>query len=457
MGERSQTPDQDIPDDLSALATVKASEQALVPVPRLELTVQREAATSADRRVTIDAERCRIGSHPSNELVLNDPQVSRFHCCLRRGATGWQLTDTGSLNGTRVNGVAVRDADLPLEDCRIALGESLVEVSDVGSATQASIKTRGRFGELIGTTMVMHKLFDLLHRVAQSQTTVLIMGESGTGKEAVAHGIVRKGPRTEGPLIIVDCGAISPSLIESELFGHVKGAFTGADRDRVGAFEAADGGTLLLDEIGELPLELQPKLLRAIEGQQVRRVGENAARVVNVRLLAATNRDLEREVNRGRFREDLYFRLSVLTVQVPPLREHLPDVVPLVHTFLANLPGGDSCELFTPEIFAQLQQYDWPGNVRELRNYVERCVVLDTVAPPQGRQRSDSCTAAENSGIEEPFTVAKKRTVSDFERIYLNELMSWSQGNVSAAARKAGMDRMYLHRLLQKHGIKKGG
>jgi transcriptional regulator with GAF, ATPase, and Fis domain len=300
-------------------------------------------------------------------------------------------------------------------------------------------------------------LFGLLDRVASSEANVLVQGESGTGKEQIALEIVRRGARAQRPLVIVDCGAISPSLVESELFGHVRGSFTGADRDRMGAFEEANDGTVVLDEIGELPLEMQPKLLRFIESGQVRRVGENQARTVNVRVIAATNRRLEREVNHGRFREDLYYRLSVVTVRVPPLRDHLDDIPVLVKLFMRQLGASGRSDLFTPQVLAELGKYDWPGNVRELRNYVERAVVLDAAGPAVRRSLTpDAPEPTMSVDLDEAFTDAKQRVVDDFERRYISALLLWAKGNVSKAARKAGMDRMYLHRLLQRHDIKRG-
>jgi DNA-binding NtrC family response regulator len=429
-----------------------------VPVPRVTLRVEREGGRETRREVAIDAELCRIGSHQSNEVVLDDPQVSRFHCSLRRDTHGWRIVDSGSLNGSWVNGLRVSDAVLPHSESILELGQSRLRVSETGSVTDAEVPVSPAFGELVGGSVVMRQLFGLLERVAGSEANVLIQGESGTGKEAIATEIVRRGPRADRPLSVVDCGSIAPNLIESELFGHVKGSFTGAERDRIGAFEEADRGTIILDEIGELPLDMQPKLLRAIEARQVRRVGENQARPVDVRVIAATNRELEREVNRGRFREDLFFRLSVVTIRVPPLRDHLEDVPLLVNMFLRRLGRDDRRDLFTQEVLGEMQRHDWPGNVRELRNYVERAVVLDTAEPAMSHRDPTPLPPQPNHiDLDAPFTHAKKAVVDDFERRYLEALLRWADGNISQAARKAGMDRMYLHRLVQRHGLKRGG
>jgi transcriptional regulator with GAF, ATPase, and Fis domain len=430
-----------------------------VTVPRLELTVQKENGAPAQRVVVQDGDIARIGSHPSNHLVLTDPLVSRFHCCAKLEQGGWRLVDTGSLNGTRVGAVRVRDADLPLPECEIDVGNSRVRIRVLEAVGSDEVPTSASFGALHGSSLVMRKLFALMERVATSESTVLVEGESGTGKELVANEIVQRGPREDKPLVVFDCSSVSPTLIESQLFGCVRGAFTGADRDRIGAFEAANGGTLFLDEIGELPLDMQPKLLRALEAREVRRLGETQARKVDVRVIAATNRMLEREVNHGRFREDLYYRLSVVTIRVPPLREHLEDLVLLVRAFLRDQNASEAEKLFTPEVLADMGRYDWPGNVRELRNYVERAVVLRTINPQSKREPSPSKSgeASFAANIEVPFTTAKDGVVADFERAYLSELLKWSGGNISKAARKAGMDRMYLHRLLQRHGLRDGG
>src|SRR4051812_12930569 len=293
----------------------------------------------------------RIGSHPSNEIVLEDPTVSRFHCRLSRENGAWRIADLGSKNGTRVDGVRVLAAEIE-RSVTLTLGDTTLQVRLGARSSSPPSARRTSFGAIVGESVAMQKLFAILERVAASDIDVLIHGESGTGKELVATELVQRSGRADGPIVVFDCGAISPSLVESELFGHVRGAFTGADREREGAFEAADGGTLFLDEIGELPLELQPKLLRALEAREVRRVGQNRPKRVDVRVIAATNRDLEPEVNRDRFREDLYYRLAKLTVRVPPLRDRLGDIPLLVQAF-ATRP-------FPEDALEQMQLHDWP-------------------------------------------------------------------------------------------------
>jgi transcriptional regulator with GAF, ATPase, and Fis domain len=409
----------------------------------------RRARSIIDVLPKLAIEVCRIGTHSSNDVVLRDPAVSRFHCKLTRDGSVWRLQDNGSLNGTTLDGVRVRDAELGPEGT-IALGDSRIHVHALEGTDEISIPDAQSFGALIGASVAMRKLFAVLEKVAASEINVLIEGESGTGKELVAAEIVQRGPRAEAPFVIVDCGAISPNLVESELFGHTRGAFTGAERERVGAFETADGGTVFLDEIGELPLELQPKLLRAIDAREIRRVGETRARKVNVRVIAATNRDLEREVNRARFREDLYFRLAVVSVRVPPLRDRVEDLPLLIRSFLATLEVTDHTELFPPHVLAELGGHDWPGNVRELRNYVERTIVLQEPLPASRRPLG----AAGDGDACVPFKLAKDAVVDAFERNYVATLLEAAGGNVSKAARNGGMDRMYLHRLIQKHGLR---
>jgi len=450
-----------VKDELGGAATEPTSQRGGTSL-KLELVVEQEAGQASARTAHLDEDVLRIGSHPSNELVLNDPRVSRFHCQLRAHPNGWRLVDTSSLNGTRIGGVAIRDADVGLPSCRIEVGDSVLIVRPISrpAAAAASSPRSPTFGALFGMSPIMRRIFARIDKVAKAEGDVLIEGESGTGKELIAEEVVRRSNRATKPLIIVDCGAISRTLVESELFGHAKGAFTGADKVRVGAFEAAEGGTVFLDEIGELPIEMQPKLLRALAAREVRRMGENHARPIDVRVIAATNRRLEDEINSGRFREDLYFRLGVLRIDVPPLRERVEDLPVLVGAFLERLGRTDKMSDFTAEVFEEMRGHHWPGNVRELRNFVERFVVFDEheINATRASQPPPPPPAPEIDPVEitTPFRQAKDRTIEAFERSYLTALIAWSHGNVSKAARKANLDRMYLHRLLQRHGIRRG-
>ena len=450
------------PERAEHIQTVRQLSSA-VAIPRLELIVERESGTPGRRVVELEGDALRLGSHPSNDLVLQDPLVSRFHCQLHRSETGWSLSDSGSLNGTGIDGIRVRDADLPGPICHLELGQSVVRVRELRTEAVAEVPTWSSFGELHGESLVMRRLFGVLNKVAHSDSTVLLEGDSGTGKELAATEIVRRGSRSEKPFYIIDCGSIAPSVIESELFGHARGAFTGADRMRVGAFEAAGGGTVFLDEIGELPLDMQPKLLRALEAREIRRMGENDARKIDVRVIAATNRRLESEVNSGRFREDLYFRLSVVRIVMPPLRKRLEDLGLLVRVLLRSMNAESSLHLFTSDVLEQLARYDWPGNVRELRNYVERTVVLENAGAPRSADQLSFVPPprpggelADKPDLSVPFKLAKDSAVAEFETRYLSALLQAAGGNVSRAARMAKMDRMYLYRLLQRYGLRSG-
>jgi DNA-binding NtrC family response regulator len=298
----------------------------------------------------------------------------------------------------------------------------------------------------------MRRVFGILERVAPTEATVVLLGETGTGKEVLAHAIHTASRRNSQPFVVVDCSAISPQLIESELFGHVRGAFTGAISQRDGAFLQANGGTLFLDELGELPLEMQPKLLRALENGTVKRVGEDQPRRTQVRVIAATNRDLQEEVRAGRFRRDLYFRLAVMTVRLPPLRERPDDVPLLIRHFLHEL-GALHFPLSEP-LQQQLRSYAWPGNVRELRNVIGRMLAggeadLSPASPESGP------VAAGGAELKHlPFKEAKERVFEAFTREYLIALFRECDGNISQMARTAGINRNHVQRLLDRYGLR---
>jgi DNA-binding NtrC family response regulator len=316
-----------------------------------------------------------------------------------------------------------------------------------------------RFGRMIGRSPAMQTVFDLLGKAAPSDATILLEGETGTGKEVSAEAIHRGSPRAAKPFLVVDCGAMPPQLLESELFGHERGAFTGAVSARQGVFEAAGGGTVFLDEIGELSLDLQPKLLRVLERREVRRVGTNNHIPVNVRLIAATNRSLREQVAAQKFRSDLYYRLAVVEVRLPPLRERLPDlpllVDHIVHAF-GNVDETTWTRVRAPEFLEALARHSWPGNIRELRNYLERCLALHDFASPRSVTDMSAAVAGPESAVNigQPLREAREAWVSSFERRYLEELLRQHENRVSAAARAAGVDRIYFYRLLWKHGLR---
>lgn len=439
---------------------------AAVAIPRLELWVEREAGRDVARTSVLEGDVLRVGSHPSNDVVLDDRAVSRFHFQLTRSDQGWLVSDSGSLNGTTVNGVRVRDADLPRPGCRIELGDSVLRLQELGPEAIEEIPTWSSFGDLYGESMAMRQLFAVLDRVAKSESTVLIEGESGTGKELAAMEIARRGPRSSGPFIIVDCSSISPNLIESELFGHERGAFTGAVATRQGAFETAGKGTVFLDEVGELPLDVQPKLLRVLENGEFRRVGGNKTMKANARIVAATKRNLKDEVERGKFREDLYFRLAVVPIHVPALRQRREDIPMLVGHFLelAKKRDPNAAEVrLTKDTVAALSAHDWPGNVRELRNVLDRAIYIATASGEKDLRLVDlPVSAPHRQGGPQAFAFAagesyrdvKARYETEFEKSFVAWLLERHAGNISAAAREAKMDRKHLYDLARKHGLR---
>ncbi len=324
-----------------------------------------------ERIVPLDAPGLSVGKDPGNDLVLDDPFVSAHHLRIEPRHGRWQVTDLGSTNGTFLAGVRVTQAEVP-PGLPVAVGECEL-VLEVGPPRE---RPAGPFEGMLSSDPAMRGVFELVEKVAPTDVAVTIFGETGTGKELVARAIHARSARRDGAFVPVNCSAIAETLIESELFGHEKGAFSGADRLRKGAFEEADGGTIFLDEIGELPLDLQPKLLRALELGEVKRVGASRPIHVSVRIVAATHRDLRAQVRGGRFREDLYYRLCVVPVTIPPLRQRRGDVRPLAERFLeAAAPRGLAVR-FSEEAIQKLEGYDWPGNIRQLRNAVQRALLF---------------------------------------------------------------------------------
>jgi transcriptional regulator with GAF, ATPase, and Fis domain len=420
-----------------------------------------------------------IGSMTDNDLVVSDDTVSRHHCKIVQEDTGYVLVDLGSTNGTFINRVRVREAFLK-PGCTIGLGKAEVKFLASDEELEVVPSRKERLGAAIGRSRKMRELFAIVEKIAPTGTTVIIEGETGTGKEIIAQEIHRLSSRASGPLMVFDCGAVPPNLIESELFGHEKGAFTGAVMTRQGLFEMAHGGTLFLDELGELPLDLQPKLLRALEQREIRRVGANRSIRVDVRIVAATNRDLEAEVHAGRFRQDLFYRLSVVRLRIPPMRDRLEDLPLLVKHFLSGLTankrddGSDRIRSVSREANDLLLAYPWPGNVRELLNVIERAVSLaegDVLEAPDLPEvvRGDGGRAAAVPGrlvtapvsvgaaggdpSDSTFKEAKERLVSSFEREYIVSLLKKTGGNISQAAREADIDRKYFRKLMKKYDL----
>jgi len=399
--------------------------------------------------------RLVIGADPRADLVIVDPAMSKFHCEIRIANGAATLRDLGSRNGTLVDQVRVIEA--PLRDGAILqLGRTTLRF-DLGTReVELALSPRTRFGRLVGGSVAMRAAFAQLEAAAASTSTVLLQGESGTGKELAAEALHTEGPRRDGPFIVVDCGAIPANLLEVELFGHEPGAFTGATTRRIGAFEAASGGTLLLDELGELALELQPKLLRALDRHEIQRIGSPTRIATDVRVIAATNRNLREEVNAHRFRSDLYYRLAVVPITLPPLRERREDLPALIEALLADLgtTGTAASALRSGELVPELLRHAWPGNVRELRNYLEAALVRQDFHRAADADVDEDRTSPLAIDLGQPLRVVRERWVRELERRYLEQLLAAHSNNVSAAARAAGVDRVHLHRLLGRAGLR---
>ena len=421
------------------------------------------------KRLDIASERMTIGRSVICDLTLSDNAVSGTHCEIIAKENGFLLRDLGSANGTWVAGVRVREAWLE-PGMPLRIGLTVIRFEHGPGTIEIDLSRREKFYDLIGHGVRMREIFAVLEKVAASDLTVLVRGETGTGKELVARAIHRASKRAQRPLVVQDCSAIPANLIESILFGHERGSFTGAADRKQGCFEVAYGGTLFLDEIGELDISLQPKLLRVLETREVQRVGGTRMIPVDVRVVAATNRDLRQMVNDGTFREDLYYRLSVVQVDLPPLRERVEDIPGLVGQFLeesAKRGGQGDAEDFTitADAMTKLQAYPWPGNVRELKNTIERAVSLAD-GPELGMhdlmpasQKTPPMvfpggTAEQFVDNEIPFKDAKQRVVDAFEAQYLKAVLDKHGDNISRSARAAGLTRYHLRELAKRYGLR---
>jgi transcriptional regulator with GAF, ATPase, and Fis domain len=421
------------------------------------ICVDIAAGPDAGKTVVLPGPEARVGSGPDCDLVIGDPTVSRHHFTIRVEREAVRITDNASRNGTAVDGLWLLDG-FARPDSSIAIGNTTLSLRLLDDTVELPLSSKTRYGPLLGRSVAMRRLFAVLERVAPTETTVLIEGETGTGKELVAEALHEGSRRADKPFVVFDCSAVSSQLIESELFGHVRGAFTGAVADRVGAFEAAHGGTLFLDEIGELPLDLQPKLLRALERLEIRRVGTHQPIRVDVRIVCATHRSLANEVERGTFREDLYYRLAVVRVPVPALRERPEDIPVLVQHFIDQFAGrhGNAGELGA-RVIEGFQSMAWPGNVRELRNAVARAMSL---GPPRDlRTTAEIAAAAPPPGVVDvdlsiPLRTAKEQVADAFERAYLVELLKSAGGMITRAAELAGTNRKYIQRAMRRHDLR---
>ncbi len=401
--------------------------------------------------------RLVAGTAEGATLRVTDPTVSRFHVEFEAVDDGVVVRDLGSTNGTRLGAACVREV-VVTDAVSLEVGRSRVQLAAGAERAPLPLSARSSFGALMGASAPMRAVYTALERAAPTSAPVLVTGESGTGKELAARAVHLASPRAGEAFEVVDCGGVPPTLIEAELFGHERGAFTGAVGEREGAFERADGGTLFLDELGELPLEVQPKLLRALGEREVRRVGARQVRKVDVRVVAATNRDLRVEVNAGRFRADLFYRLAVIQVRMPSLRDRLDDLPTLCRALLDVIGRERGVDVAGIELDAAMWQHTWPGNVRELRNYLEQLVILrvpptfETVSP------SPADPGALLAGIESlPFSAARDELMARFERLYVTRLLERTAGNVAEAARVSGISRATLFRMIRRRDLRREG
>ena len=404
--------------------------------------------------------RALIGTSPACEIRVGDREVSRRHAALERVGSSLRITDLGSTNGTWVDRVKVIEADLQGgEMLRVGATMFRVDLEDGdGAAAEPPLPSAISFGRVVGASREMRRLYPLCERLAQTNVPVVIEGETGTGKEALAESLHEMGPRAQGPFVVFDCTAVPPSLVESELFGHERGAFTGALQTRKGVFEQAQGGTLLIDEVGDLDPSLQPKLLRAIERFEIRRIGGDKWIRVDVRVLAATRRDLDKEVQAGRFRDDLFHRLAVARIELPPLRHRLGDVTALAMHFWREM-GGDP-HAIPRDLLQKWEDYAWPGNIRELRNTIARQLALGDLAasqqdrmpasipPPPGAPGASGGDAIDRFvDMDVPYPQARDRILEEFEARYVARVLARHGGDVARAAAASGIGRRYFQKL----------
>ena len=474
----------------SGLTTVFEGERATVRrLRKAKLVVI--SGPEQGTEVEISKARCSGGRSIINDLVLTDKAVSGTHFEIVVRDDGYRLRDLKSRNGVFVGDLQVREVFLR-PGVTFRTGQTQIQFQPTSDVVEIELSKKDRFDRVIGASPSMREIFASLEKVSPSDLTVLITGETGTGKELIARGIHNASSRKKKPFVVLDCGSIPRDLIESTLFGHEKGSFTGAIGQHSGCFEQADGGTIFLDEIGELDVTLQPKLLRVLEQREIKRVGGDKTIKVDVRVLAATNRDLRAEVNNGNFREDLYFRLSVVHVELPPLRERQEDVALIVQHFLRDVASRRGVTLsFGQDAMAALVSHRWPGNVRELRNVVERAGALadgpvitrqdlvfgrDGPSPLanhdliQAGASAARAAAAKMSGLAPPtdgpasfdpsllmpglgFKTAKQTVVDAFEQAYLTALLKRNEGNITRSAQEAGLTRYHLRELLKRHSI----
>ncbi|MFC1609794.1 sigma 54-interacting transcriptional regulator, partial [Myxococcota bacterium] len=442
-----------------ATRTIKRAGQAPIWVVK-QSTLSVLKGPDRGKQSNIERRTWRVGTAEDNDLVLNDSSVSAHHFELIFDEKGVLLRDLGSTNGTFVDGFRVGEIYLK-GATKVDLGATQVRLSLLKTDIEIPLSESNSFGGLLGKSPGMRAVFVTLEKVSASETTVLICGESGTGKSLAARALHERSSRKDGPFVVVDCGAVAPNLIESHLFGHARGAFTGAVDDHVGAFEDADTGTIVLEEIGDLPLELQPKLLRAVEAKTIQRIGDGEPRAVDVRIVACTHHNVEELVDQGRFRKDLLFRLSVIMIHLPPLRQRREDI-PMLAAHLLTQLSGDPMPDIEASVLELLMQHTWPGNVRELRNVMERMSVVPDMSPRfylGTRSLGQSAVVDDRAdltvSIDQPLHVVKRTWTETLEREYLRSVLRECKGNISEVARVSGLARQTCYRLMEKHGLRR--
>ena len=425
--------------------------RAKTEAPPLAVLVRVEGAPSTPGALRLEDGCCVVGAGSDADLIIDDSSVSRRHVELSLAAEGVHVRDLGSRNGTFYMGQRIEAATLALGSV-VTIGSTRVVLELDQSELDAGAGSEASYDGLLGASEPMRRLFALLRRLEGSLASVLVEGATGTGKELVARAIHRRSPLSSRPLVAVNCGAFDREMVKSDLFGHKKGAFTGAVESRDGAFEMADGGTLFLDEVGELPLDVQPILLRVLESGEVTRLGETTARHVDVRVIAATNRDLQARVDDGTFREDLYYRLAVVRLRLPPLQERIEDVPLLARHFARDAGLGE----LSDELLESLRGHSWPGNARELRNAVHAYAAIGALPPPMAT-RGGTLSGAMLGHIEldRPYADQKEDVVQAFTKAYLERLLAHTGGNQSEAARISGIERSYLGKLVTRLGLKR--
>ncbi len=433
-------------------------------LPKSKLMVVTDGIPQRDYVITKDT--IHIGTASTNDLVLNDDTVSRVHAEILKTKDGYLIRDMKSTNGTFVGNVKVKEVFLA-PNSTIRIGKTKIKFTPQDELIDIYPSKKSRFGDILGQSLEMRKIFGILEKIAPTNVTVVIGGETGTGKELVARAIHDNSKRAKMPFVIFDCGAVAENLIESELFGHEKGSFTGATNARQGAFEIADNGTIFLDEIGELSLDLQPKLLRVLETGEIKRVGADRPKRVNVRVVCATHRNLKEMVSQGLFREDLFFRLSVVPVYLPPLRKRKEDISVLIDHFMkmAQAEAQDSHVTgISDEVKKIFEEFHWPGNIRELKNAIERAFsfsdsdTIDVNHLPDYMKDGNVLESSLGSSTVEldaslPFKEAKEKWVENFEKDYLIKILKNNDLNISKAAKEAGIDRKSIQRLLKKYNL----